>query len=313
MSGPFVGQLGAVGLAKEVTLGTFVAPTRFIPVHLPCPIGSPDIALLLSKGIRAVPDLHYKAQQGAGSLKAGQFKFEVEPDNVGEVLQAAFGLDTLTGAGPTYTHTFARQAVAQLPTYSMWVQNGLNYPEFVGCMMNKLEFEMKAPELVTCSADWLGSKYQAGGTSKTLSYSTLQPFKFDQAVVTVAGSGVTLYSDLKLTIDNKVKVKPVIGGSIYSNVIYSEAFEVSLAATIVVEDSTEWAKFIAGTSTAFTIAMTAGANSLTFTMPNLMYKAAPLPLASGLIEITFQAQGIYDTGTSKTLNAVLVNDISTAY
>lgn len=321
MAGPYIGQLGAVGIAKESTLGTFVAPTRFIPVHLPMNIGSPDINLLMSKGIRAVPDLVYKAQQGAGSLKNGKFKFEVEPENIGEVIMGAFGSDTVTNAGAAYTHTFARAAVAQLPSYSIWVQNGLNFPEFSGCMVNKIDIDVKAPDFVMVDVDWMGSLYNSGGTSKSLSYSALNPFKFNQAVINVAASPVLIYKDLKLSIDNKVKVDPVIGGSIYSNVIYTESFEVKLAATIVVEDSTEWTKFINGTATSFTVALTSAqtipttavAYSLTFNLPNLYYTAAPLPLANGLIQITFQAQGVYDTGTSKTLNAVLVNSLSSAY
>jgi len=325
MSNPYVGQLGAVGVAKESVLGTFVAPTRFIPTYLPMNIGSPDINLLLSKGVRSVPDFVYKAQQGAGMLKNGKFKFEVEPENIGECLMASFGTDTLTGPTNTsvYTHTFTRLAAAQLPTYSIWVKNGLNYPTFVGCMVNKIDFDIKAGEWVITDVDWMGSAYASGGVTESLSYSTLNPFKFDQAVITVAGSGVSLYKDIKLSIDNKVKVDPVLGGSIYSNVIFSEAMEVTLSATIVVENSTEWAKFIAGTASSFTIALTSAQNitssspstpySLTFTIPNIYYKAAPLPLANGLIEITFQAQGVYNTGTSNTISVALANSISTSY
>lgn len=319
MSGPYVGQLGAFGLAKESVLGTFVAPARFIPIHLPMNIGSPDIDLLMSKGVRATPDLVYKAQQGAGSLKSGKIKFEVEPENIGEVLQAVFGGDTVTGAGPAYTHTFARAAVAQLPTYSLWTFNGLQYPTFVGCMLNKLDFDIKAPDFVIAEADFIGSKYNGLNSSKSLSYSTLNPFKFDQAVLTVGGSGVLLYHDVKLTFNNMVKLQPVIGGSIYSNVIFSEAWDVSLSATIIVEDNTEWAKFVAGTSSSFVVALTSTQlmsgtpYSLTFNLPNIQYKAAPMPLKNGLIEVTFATQGIYDTGTSKTANAVLVNSISSAY
>jgi len=441
MSTPYIGELGATGIAKEVTLGTFVAPSVFIPVHLPMNIGSPDINLLLSKGIRAVPDLVYKAQQGAGLLKSGKFKFEVEPDNgTGQILQGGFGLDTaaevasytvqtgindtidfnigasqLTGtlaagtyaagltqadAGstlckliynaihgaegsgtytvsfspstgkftiarstgtfvlmfhtgtntaksiapligfptasdqsgsltyisptattPAWGHTFVRQGVAQLPTYSIWVNtNTLTYPQFSGCMVNKLDFDIKANEYVICETDWIGSLYTTGGTSQALSYSPLNPLKFDQAAISVAGSAVLLYKDLKLTIDNKVKCDPVLGGSIYSNVIYTEAFEVTLSATLVVENTTEWTKFLNGTATSFTITINSAQfingtvpYSLVLTLPNLYYKAAPLPLANGLIEITFQAQGVYSAGSAYTMQAVLTNARVTAY
>ena len=315
---PYVGELGAVGLAKESVLGTFVNPTRFIPVHLPCNIGSPDIDLLLSKGIRGIPDMYYKAQQGASRLKSGKMKLEVEPDNIGEILQGTFGSDVLTGAGPTYTHTFTRQAVAQLPTYSLWVSNGgLTYPEFAGCMVNSLEFDIAANAFVIADVDWIGSKFVSGGVTHALSYSTLNQFVFNQATLTVGGSSVQIYKNIKIKFDNKVKVDPVIGGAITSNVIYTEGFEVSMNASFVAENTTEWTNFLNGTAQTFVVALsgTFGGNtcSLTFTADNVFYKAAPLPLANGLIEIAFQMQAIYSTSDAFTAKVALVNDVSSQY
>lgn len=440
---PYVGQLGALGIAKESVLGTFVNPTEFLPAHLPMGIGSPDIDLLMSKGVRNVPDLVYKAAQGARQGKSEKFTIEVEPENIGNVLMGAFGTDTAAetasftigntnkyinfkedggtertatialatyimgttsatastlcaaiktameaaaGAAGTYTvsysystkkvtiavsggasavqllwstganaansartilgwtsadtssaasqvsdsttstapwtHAFTRLAAAQLPTYSLWANQGVDYPTFAGAMVNKLDFDIKAPEFVQAEVDYVASKWNGVDSAKTEAYSTLNPFKFDQAVVTVAGSPVTIYKDLKISIDNKVKADPVIGGSIDANVIYSEALEVKFGATIVVEDTTEWSKFVAGTATSFAIALTSTQlinatgsvyYGLSFSLPNLYYLTAPRPLANGLLEIQFQAQGVYDTSTSKTISASLTNSVAAAY
>lgn len=317
MSNPYVGQLGAVGIAKETTFGTFVAPTTFLATELPTQIGSPEIDLLLAKGVRSIPDVVYKAQQGAAHAKSLKLKTELEPENCGEILEAAFGTDTISGSGP-YTHTFTMAAKAQPSSQSLWVNNGATQINWSGCMLSKLVFDIKAGQFVTTEADFLGSKY-ASGTTHSPSYSALYPFKFDQVTFTVGGSGVTLYKDIKLTIDKMAAIDPLIGGSIYSNVVYQKGLMLELAATIVVEDTTEWAKFTAGTATSFIIALTStqqtsGVNySLTFNIPVAYYKSAPMPLANGLIEIPFVAQGVYDTSTTKTINAVLVNSITPGY
>ena len=321
MSAPtvYIGQLGDLGIAKESTLGTYVAPARYIPVYLPCNIGSPDIALLTSKAIRGIPDLLYKAQQGQGQVKSAKYKFEVEPENIGDTLMAVFGVDTKTGSGP-YTHTFSRGSVAQLPTYSLTVKNGLTYSEVYGAMCNKVVLDVKAPDWVTCEADFVGSNFTTGNPSFTPSYSPLNPFKFDQATLTIGGSGVSNYSDLKITFDNKVKIQPILGGSIYSNVIYTESFEVDIACTMVVENSTEWGNFTSGTSSSLVLALTSTQQtsstyySLTINVPTIYYEAAPFPLKNGLLEITFQAKAVYTAAsTNYTANAVLVNSVSSAY
>ena len=91
----FVGRFGEVGLAKEVTLGTAV-PTpaffrRFTDFNF-----SADIALLIGKGISGIADVNVKTAQGAGQLKGGKIKYELDPLEVGNDLMAAFGTDTVT-------------------------------------------------------------------------------------------------------------------------------------------------------------------------------------------------------------------------
>jgi hypothetical protein len=443
MAGPYVGQLGAMGIAKESVLATFVNPTRFIPVHLPCTIGAPDIHQLLSKGVRGVPDAVYKAQQGARMMRSGKMKFEFEPDNCGEILQATFGADTATqvasltvttgvndtidficAAGTkaaaitagtyapgvnsgtdahttlcylisagmvaqdgahtytvtysattqeftiatsqnsgtfsllfhsgtnnaktiapligfitsadqtgafTYTgnilvvsgtlHTMTRTAVAQLPTYSLWGYNGLTYPAWAGCMLNKLDFDIKANEFVIVDADWGGSKWNGYNSSKTLSYSALNPFKFDQLAITVGGTQYYDTEQIKISIDNKVKIDPVIGGSIDSNVIYSEMFDVKMTYVVVAEDTTELTKFINGTVSSFTLVATSAATfasaalnyTMTWTIPSAWYTAAVVPLPNGLVKITFQVQSIYNTTNAYSMQVALQNDVQTTY
>jgi hypothetical protein len=320
----YTGQLRAAGLAKEVTVGTLVTPpTEFIPYIAPDSF-FPSITLLESTAIRSLPDMVYKASQGPGEVKGMKLKWEAEPENIGNLLMAAFGTDTTTGGTSAgYTHTFTRLSAAQLPTYSWWFDKGAKYPQFVGSMLNKLDLIVKAKEFVMVDADWTAKAYDDNGTSQTPSYSALKPFKFDQAVINVDSSSVLNYDNLKITFDNKVKADHVLSGSIYPGKIYSEGFEVTVTLDFVVENATQYAKFLAGTSAALNIVITSsqditGAtpgtkNSLTIDIPTVMYSAATYPNPQGLLKIAFTAKGIYTTGSTKTVSVALKNSVSASY
>jgi hypothetical protein len=92
----YVGQLRAAGLAKEVTLGTLVTPpTEFLPYLAPDSF-MPTIELLESTAIRGIPEKLYKAAQGAGDIKGMKLKWDAEPENIGNLLMAVFGTDTVS-------------------------------------------------------------------------------------------------------------------------------------------------------------------------------------------------------------------------
>jgi len=94
-----VSRLRSMGLAKESVRGTEVAtPTRFIN-GIPPDAFTPMIEPLPSKGIEALRNLYPKITQGPATLNGMKIKLEVEPDNIGEILQAIFGADAYTVAG----------------------------------------------------------------------------------------------------------------------------------------------------------------------------------------------------------------------
>lgn len=320
----YTGQLRAAGLAKETTVGTLVTPpTEFLPYQAPDSF-FPSISLLESTAIRSLPDLVYKASQGPGEVKGMKAKWEAEPENIGNLLMAAFGTDTKTGALTTgYTHTFSRLANAQLPSYSWWFDKGAKYPQFVGSMLNKLDLTIKAKEFLMVDSDWTSLAYDDTGTIQTPAYSALKPFKFDQCVVNIDGSPIKNYDNIKITLDNMIKADHVLNQSIYPGKIYSEGFGVTVTLDFVVEDATQYAKYLAGTTAALNFVITSsqditGANagvknSLTIDIPTVMYSGATFPNPKGLLKIAFTAKGIYTTGSTKTISMALKNSVSTAY
>jgi hypothetical protein len=120
-----------------------------------------------------------------------------------------------------------------------------------------------------------------------------------------------------------VKADPALNGSIYPAKIYSEGMKVTVSMDLLLEDATQWNKFLAGTSASLNIAITsseiiAGSTgsipySLTLDIPTINYKAAPIPSAKGLFKINFTGIAIYTVGSTKTLSAALANSVSTGY
>jgi len=222
-----------------------------------------------------------------------------------------------------FTHTFVRQAVTQLPTYSWWFDKNPLYPQFLGCMLNKLDIMIKAKELVEMDSEWDGLSYDATGTSKSPTYSPVRPFVFNQAVVNVDGAPVLNYDNLKISINNMVKADHALSGSIYAAKIYSEGMEVEVSADLFFEDSTQYNKFLAGTTAHIGIVLTSGDDitsaasgqkyALTLDFPIVAYKSANLPIPSGVLKIPFIGSAVYDTVTAKTMDVVLKNGVVAAF
>jgi hypothetical protein len=320
---PYTGELRAFGLAKETTIGTFVLPPTVVLPYIPPLSFSPAIPLLESKGVRQVADMVVKATQGKAEVKGMKLKIEAEPDNIGQILQACFGADTKTGS-TAYTHTFARTAVSQLPTYTAYLDQGATYTVIGGCMLGKFDLDVKSGELITVDTEWTGTAYESTTEQTLPAFSTLQPFAFNTAAISVGGTAILDYDNFKLSIDNMVKADHVVIASIYPGKIYSEGMKVQLSMDMYVESGNiaQWTtNYLTGVAQAVVITLTHPAFaysgihfSLTSTIPVLKYQTAPFANPQAVLKIPFAGTALYDLGnTNQTLNAVLVNDVSTAY
>ena len=430
---PYIGRFGQAGLCKEDTLGTAKVPARFRRFIPPFNF-STDIALLIGKGVQGIADEVLRTAQGKAQLKGGKIKAELDLNEVGDDLMAAFGTDTVTEtasftvvlntsdtidwdtfsvtiaagtykAGQTqadtgtlcellytpmkvadsnvsgvtftrtatggtftftfttgtptikwkngthtaksigpllgfptsadssgyatytgasvvavYSHAFSRIQSASLPSYTWWQKTGLDYPQHVGCMLSKLEFAIKKGEFIETDGDWLGLAYDATGITHSATFSSLQPIKWNMCIPSFGGAPVTNYDDLKVTFDNAVAVEHAVTSGIYGTKIYSKGFKTSVSFSLMVEDLTEWAKFIAGTTTAVSLAMTSTETikagfyySLTIAIPIVAYSAAPRTLPGDLIKIVFTGNAVYGAGAGYSSLTTLVNGYGLPY
>lgn len=320
----FIGQLRAMGMAKEVTAGVLVTPpTVFLP-YIPPDSFMTAITLLPTMGIRAVPDKIYKASQGPAEMKGLKLKLELEPENCGQILQAAFGSDVMTGSAQQgFLHTFQRQAVTQLPTYSIWWDKGAKYFQFLGTMCSKLDIGIKAREYIFLETEWVAQTYDDTGITRSPTYSPRKAFIFSNCQVKVDGVVINNYDNIKISFDNYVKADHALSGSIYPAKIYSEGFECTVTMDLFVEDSTQYQKFLSGSSAALNFQITsseaiAGSNPTAFhqmiiDIPTINYTVFSLPAGTGVLKYSITAKGIYTVSSAKTASVSLLNSVGQAY
>jgi hypothetical protein len=172
-------------------------------------------------------------------------------------------------------------------------------------------------------SEWTGLSYDDNGTSQSPSYSSVKPWRFNAGQLRVAGGLTSNYDNVKISFDNFVKADHVLNQSIYPGVIYTEGFDVTMSMDMLVQDATEYNKFLAGSDVALDFRLvhsddipntTAGTKyRLTVDIPVTKYSVGNYPNAPGVLKVAFAARGIYDTNTSKIASVALVNSRSTSY
>lgn len=423
-----VSRLRAMGLAKETTNGTPVTtPTRFIN-GIPPDSFTPMIEPLPSKGIQALRAMYPKITQGPGTLNGMKIKLEVEPDNIGEILQACFGLDTYLAAGnnfivwagvndgidfnvsatdyhcvipqgvyttagiesaiatamtaqlsnswnvtvtstkivisgttsstikfgtgtqashsaalllgftaadttgatshtapnvPAYTlgsiHQFIPQNISALPTYTWWFDKALKYPLFAASMLNKFDLTVKAKAIVEADVEFVGRVYDdIDGTSQATTFSKLPPFVWSNAVLNIDGAVKPGYDNFKASLGNQVKADHALSNSIWPYVNYSEGFTPEISAELFFEDTTQYQKFLAGTTAHVNVTLTfvylGTTYQLIIDIPNWYYKSANLTIPSnGPLKIPFTGMAEYNSALGYDVQMILVNDVTSQY
>ncbi|MGW3595011.1 phage tail tube protein [Streptomyces sp. NPDC005167] len=179
--------LGAqVGIAAEVSYGTFLAPTKFIEFT------KESLALkkttAQSAGIAAGRLLPLSSRRVVTQRQAsGSLEMEVTNKGMGILLQTLMGT-TVTpvqqGAGPAYLQT---HTLADVAGKSLVIQKGVPLTTgvvtdktFVGCKITSAEFSCGVGEMLTASFEIDAKDCDEAQTMATASYPSMSPFHFGQ-------------------------------------------------------------------------------------------------------------------------------------
>jgi len=308
-----------VGLGKETTFGTAASATRYIES-----VESivPDQGWIIPTPVaqRAYRKKNLGKYRGSGNIG----EVNVEPENIGELLQAVMGNGSDNKSNPAtgvYLHTFTPQDT--LDGYT--VRIGVEQAERIlpGCLCNSLKFRFPHEDNVKAVAAILhGGAIEAKGTLGTPTLSTLQPFPVAPVTtLTIAASDKKAYVyDGEITIDNKIPDRDSLGSRFMPKIRQGERL-VAGKISAYFDETTEYDRFLAGTEFALIVKwegpVISGAYKyyLEFHLEKCVYLKDAAPHVTSISEplvIDAPFQSFYDS-TWKDITVALQNTVSATY
>jgi len=269
------GLAGQLGLAEEVTYGTYVAPTRFTEfntesLHL-------ERERIESAGIRAGRRILHRWAQGIQRVN-GDIELELAPQGMALIWKHILGANVDSGTGP-YTHTITpgdltgKSLSIQIgrPTISGTVQAF----SYLGCKIAQAELDLKTNDWAMLKLSIYGAHEDTSQTLGTASYpATLTPFVFTQGSLTVAGSAFDVIS-ANVSIDNGFAVdRHFIRATTPERPKEPlEAKRRTITGTLTADfvDLTAYNRFVNGTEAALVVTLNAGAAAQTTITMNVRY------------------------------------------
>jgi hypothetical protein len=295
-----------LAVGEEATYGTAAPLNRYIDILRE--------ALVFDKGITPVETVFSrdirKYVEGRARV-TGSVDFNVEPENCGEFFKWALGSVETSGIGP-YNHTF--KPADTIKSFTITVVSEKVQRKITGCLIDRLTLETVL-DVVTGSIDVIAAKEEKDTGSYTPTISTLAPFVFKEATLTLGGSDRSQYlRALRLRIGNNIPVDDLYGfGSQYLRRIGVRARTVECDIEMAFEDTTEYDAFLAGTEVACNLKFTRGTDyEFEIDLPKMVYRSDVAPHVDRRepLRITAPCQILYDSAAGYEVALKLKNNLA---
>lgn len=237
-----------IGIAKEVTKGTVVAPTDFIPVAKdslkPVDIVDP----LYDTGLRGSNVLNYNYIQGR-TRSTFDFGGAVFADTIGYGIAGVLGSVATTGASAPYTHTISllnsltSGADTQPVSYTLTDFYAVDVRSYPGCQFSDFSLKFNADGMLEYDAKTTG--WQSSTVSDpTPTFSTVLPTPVWRGTVSIGGSSVA--TAMEGSIEMTRPVTPIYGISNTQNPyqVFLGALEVTGNIKFVMENDDQLTNFL---------------------------------------------------------------------
>jgi hypothetical protein len=267
---PKASQLSFLGIAKEATVGTAVAPTAFIPVQPPS--GKDNITLLQDKGLRgALVDVY----DDIAGPKSGTYEFDgdVIPDTFGWLAAAILGDIATTGASAPFTHTVStlNSGSGQPKSYTLTDFYSAATRAYPGAMFNELDIKFSADGMLTYSAK--ATTFGSGTATKpTASFTAVTPLASWIGSVTLAAAPTAVCLDGEINIKRDASIINAVDGTQNPAQIWLGPVSVSGKLTLVMEDDTVLTQYLSTGSTTLTVNFAQGTGTSAVQVQAVMSK-----------------------------------------
>lgn len=313
-----LGALGYVGYGVETTEGTFVAPTKFLPVTSFSFEDSNDF--MVPDQIRHSRD-RYIAMAAAYPV-SGTMEMELISTDVSSLLKSAFTATVSTSAyaGGGYQHVFTPASAIDTFTFESSAADTL-IMRYSGVRVNTLEIKAAFGEIVTASFGLEGLNRQKQGSASTPSFTNVTPFNFSGVDIKVAGgTPLGTVKDFTFGINNNLERIGTLRKTRSWRRMALGMREVTLALSIDFTDTVEYDRFLSETIFDVDLHMEGesalsgmGTNKpiLRIAVPNVRWNKVGIPLSAGdYLQQSVEALVVAPIGGNIFI-ATLVNNEST--
>lgn len=312
-----LGALGYVGYGVEVTDGTFVAPTKWLPVSSFSFEDSNDF--IVPDQIRHSRDKYIA--MAAPYVVSGSMEMELIPTDISSLLKSAFAATVASsayagGGTSAYQHVFTPASAEPTFTFEGSAADIL-VMRYSGVRVNTLEIKAAFGEIVTASFGLEGVNRAKQGSAGTPSYTNVTPFHFSGVDLKVAaGTLLGTVKEFTFGINNNMERIGTLRKTRSWKRMALGMREVSLSLTIDFTDTSEYDRFLAESIFDVDIHMQGQtalsgmtvAPLLRIEIPNVRWNKVAVPLSAGdYLEQSVEALIVAPIG-SNIFTATLVNN-----
>ena len=288
-----------LGIAKEVTKGTIVAPTDFIPVAKDSLKPQDIVDPLYDTGLRGSNVLNYAYIQGRTRATV-DFGGAVFADTVGYGIAGLLGSVATTGASAPFTHTISLKnsltsdVDVQPISYTLTDFYAVDVRSYPGCQFSDFSLKFNADGMLeydTKTTGWASSTV----ADPTPSFSTILPTPVWRGTVNIGGAQVA--TAMSGNIDMSRPVTPVYGISNTQNPyqVFLGPLEVTGKITFLMETDAELTRFLNNSQPAIVLNWSYGAGAsavqIQATISKGAYTAAMIERGEDFVQVSIDLNG----------------------
>jgi len=308
-----LGALGYVGYGVEVTEGTQVAPTKYLPVTSFSFEDSNDF--IVPSQIRHSRDTYIA--MAAPYAVSGSAEMELIPNDVASLLRSGFAATVVTSAyaGGGYQHVYTPASAEPTFTFESSASDIL-IMRYGGSRVNTIEIKAAFGEIVMATFGLEGVNRTKQGSASSPTYTNVVPFHFSGVDIKVEGGTLlTTVKDFTFGVNNNIERIGTLRKTRSWKRLELGMREVSLALTIDFADTAEYDRFL--NETIFDVdlhmqgpvlATMTNPSALRVEIPNVRWNKVGIPLAAGdYLEQSVEALIVAPIG-GDVFTATLVNN-----
>ena len=288
-----------LGIAKEATKGTVVAPTDFIPVSKDSVKPQDIVDSLFDQGLRGSNVMNYNRIAGR---KRSTFDFggSVFADTIGYAIAGVMGSVATTGASAPYTHTISLKnsltagTETQPISYTLTDFYAVAVRSYPGCQFSDFSLKFNADGMLEYDTKTTGYSSSVV-TDPTPTFSTVLPTPVWQGTVSIGGSAVS--NSMEGNIDMKRAATPIYGIAQTQDPyqVFLGALEVTGSIKFVMENDTQLTNFLTNVQPAIVLnwAYGAGATAVQIqaTITKGAYTSAVIERGDDFVTVSIELDG----------------------